>query len=86
MLGGIPEVAVAGLVSRVPEGPRIEACALFFDPGGPRWPHEAAEPACRPVSPQATFWSWAAVALLVAALILPFSLVASIDLIRYLAR
>ena len=53
--------------------------------GWPR-PEDSAEPVRRPPSPQATFWSWVAVALLIAALILPFSLAALVDLVRYLAR
>lgn len=90
MLGRVPALAAAGVATAPrparPEPRLREGHALLFDPGGPRWPNDAAEPGRRPVSPQATFWSWAAVALLIAALVLPFSLAALVDLVSYLTR
>ncbi|WP_375380787.1 hypothetical protein [uncultured Sphingomonas sp.] len=66
-------------------GPSGDLVLSFFRGGWPR-PEDSAEPVRRPPSPQATFWSWVAVAMLIAALILPFSLAALVDMVRYLSR
>jgi hypothetical protein len=89
MPGRVPAPVLVGAghaarPARADAGP--DGRMLRFDPGGPRWPVEPAEPARRPASPAALFWSRAALALLIAALLLPFSLTALVDLVRWLAR
>ncbi len=90
MLGGAPGwvAAPAGASPETPTrraGPSGDLVLSFFRGGWPR-PEDSAEPVRRPPSPQATFWSWVAVAMLIAALILPFSLAALVDLVRYLMK
>lgn len=63
-----------------------DGTALFFAPGDWRRPDDSAEPARPPRSRHAAFWTWAVVALLVTSLVLPFSLAAMVDLVRYLRR
>ena len=90
MLGGAPGLvlAPAGSGPKAPSQPARPSDDLvlsFFRGGWPR-PEDSAEPVRRPPSPQATFWSWVAVAMLIAALVLPFSLAALVDMVRYLTK
>ena len=81
-----PVLARWALPSPLPAEREARDTTLRFDAGGPRWPREPAEPIRQPPSPEAVFWGWAATALVIAALLLPFSLTALVDLWRYLAR